>query len=83
MHGFVNLCCAAALVYSGGESDEAQRVLTEEDPAAWHVEANVLSWRNYSWSAEQLTTLRQNFFIGIGTCSFQEPIHDLESLGWL
>ena len=44
MHGFVNLCCAAALLYFGGESDEARRVLTEEDPAAWHVTADALRW---------------------------------------
>jgi hypothetical protein len=83
MHGLVNLCCAAALLYFGAESDEARRVLTEEDPAAWHVTADALRWRTYSWSADQLTTLRKDFFVGIGTCSFQEPIRDLESLGWL
>jgi hypothetical protein len=83
MHGFVNLCCAAALLYFGGESDEARRVLTEEDPAAWHVTADALRWHNCSWSRAQLTTLRQDFFIGIGSCSFEEPIRDLESLGWL
>jgi hypothetical protein len=83
MHGFVNLCCAAALIFSGGEPDEARRVLTEEDPAAWHVTADAVGWRNIIWSADQLSSVRQNFLIGIGSCSFEEPIRDLESLGWL
>ena len=83
MHGFVNLCCAAALLYFGGDVEEAQHLLADEDPTAWHVNANSLRWRDRSWSTEQLATLRRQFFISIGSCSFDEPIHDLESLGWL
>jgi len=83
MHGFVNLWCAAALLYADGDAEDARCVFSEEDPAAWHLAADGLRWRNWSWSADQLTSLRQNFFIGIGSCSFEEPIRDLESLGWL
>ena len=83
MHGFMNLCCAAALLYSGGEVDEARRTLSEEDAAAWRVEADALHWRDRSWTTDQLANLRQKFFLSIGSCSFEEPIHDLESLGWL
>ena len=83
MHGFVNLCCAATLLHSGGEVDEARRVLAEEDAAEWRVGMDSLHWRNLSWSAGQLATLRRKFFLSIGSCSFEEPIHDLESLGWL
>ena len=83
MHGFLNLCCAAALLYSGGEVDAARRILAEEDTATWKVETNALHWRDHSWTTGQLAILRQKFFLGIGSCSFEEPIHDLESLGWL
>jgi hypothetical protein len=83
MHGFVNLWCAAALLYADGDAEDARCVFSEEDPAAWHLAADGLRWRNWSWSADQLTSLRQNFFIGIGSCSFEEPIRDLKSLGWL
>jgi hypothetical protein len=83
MHGFVNLCCAAALLYFGGGVDEAQHLLAEEDSTAWQVNAHSLRWRDRSWSKEQLAALRRHFFISIGSCSFEEPIRDLESLGWL
>jgi hypothetical protein len=83
MHGFINLSGAAAVAFFGGDVEEAKRLLTEEDPAAWKVSADSLHWRNQSWSADQLATLRREFFIGIGSCSFEEPIHDLESLRWL
>jgi len=83
MHGFINLSCAAAVAFFGGDVEEAKRLLAEEDPAAWKVSADSLHWRNQSWTADQLATLRRDFFIGIGSCSFEEPIHDLESLKWL
>ncbi len=83
MHGFVNLCCAAALIHCGGEADEARRVLDEEDAGAWRVTADGIGWRSLEWSAEELRAVRREFFLSFGSCSFEEPMHDLEALGWL
>lgn len=83
MHGFMNLSAAASLLFFGGDVEEATRLLTEEAPAAWKVSADSLRWRNQSWTTEQIATLRREFFLDIGSCSFEEPIHDLESLEWL
>jgi hypothetical protein len=83
MHGFLNLCCAAAVLYFGGDVKEASEVMAEEDASAWDFDSGGLSWRNLSWTEEQLRILRRDFFAGIGTCSFDEPIQDLTSLGWL
>lgn len=83
MHGFVNLSAAAALLFFDGDVEVAKRLLAEDDPAAWQVRAASIQWHNQSWTAEQLATLRRDFFLGIGSCSFTEPIQDLESLGWL
>lgn len=83
MHGFLNVAAAAALVHFGGSVHDAELILAEEDPAAWQVNADSLHWRDRSWTIDQLATLRRQFFTGIGSCSFDEPIHDLESLGWL
>ncbi len=79
MHGFMNLSAAAAVLFFGGDVEEASSLLAEEDPAAWKVSADSLRCRNQSWTADQLATLRRDFFLGIGSCSFEEPIHDLES----
>jgi hypothetical protein len=83
MHGFVNLACAAALIYFGGDADDARCMLGEEDSTAWQVNGDAIHWRDRSWTTEQLATMRREFFMSIGSCSFEEPIRDLERLGWL
>lgn len=82
MHGFVNLLCAAVLLQFGGSEDEAVHVLEEEDAAAFHVDENSVVVRGHKWSSAQLREVRQ-CFTGFGSCSFVEPLHDLEALGWL
>ncbi|MGP8270607.1 MAG: hypothetical protein ACLQLH_11110 [Terracidiphilus sp.] len=83
MHGFMNLVCASALLYFGGEFNDAKWLLDETDPGTWQVTPDAICWRSYRWSEDQLRALRQQFFISFGSCSFEEPLHDLEVLGWL
>ena len=83
MHGFINLLCATAILDEGGDADEAVRVLNEQDPAAWYMNSDALRWHSRSFSIEQLRTVRETSLTSIGSCSFTEPIHDLETLGWL
>jgi len=83
MHGFFNLCCAATLLHFGGEASEAKQLLDEEDSGAWQVTGDAIGWRSYQWSAEQLRSVRKQFMISFGSCSFTEPMHDLEALEWL
>ncbi|HEX8926636.1 MAG TPA: hypothetical protein VF786_12635 [Terriglobales bacterium] len=83
MHGFLNLCCAAAILYFGGGEQDAEQVLQETDLAAWHADQESLQWRHLKWTDDQLATLRSRFFTSVGSCSFEEPTHDLEALGWL
>jgi len=82
MHGFLNLLSAATLLYSGGEAGEALRTLEEEDPHAWRVTPEAIRCRAFQWTADQLRTVRERFFLSFGSCSFTEPIRDLEALGW-
>ena len=83
MHGFLNLICAAALLHFGGEDDQAQFMLDEENVAAWQMNYDSIGWRSHSWTADQLSLVRKRLFISFGSCSFDEPIHELEALGWL
>jgi hypothetical protein len=82
MHGFVNLFCAAALA-GEVESEHLEAVLVEEDAAAFSTEADSVGWRSHKWSTEQVGTIRREFFKSFGSCSFEEPMQDLEALGWL
>jgi hypothetical protein len=83
MHGFVNLACAAALLYFGGDISDAILLLDEQDPGAWQVTADGIGWRSFRWSTGEFRTVRERFMTSFGSCSFTEPIHDLEVLGWL
>ena len=82
MHGFVNLLCSTALIHSGGSATEAVQILEEQDPAAWALSAHALSWRSRRWTTAQLCETRRRF-VSFGSCSFEEPIRDLEAMGWL
>lgn len=83
MHGFVNVCCAASLVYAAGEAGDAAALLEDEDPSAWRVTSDAIQWRDRSFAVDQLADVRKQFLISIGSCSFEEPVRDLQSLGWL
>lgn len=83
MHGFVNLACAAALLHFGAEAGDAQQALEEEWPRSWQMTPEALVWGEYSWNGDELGEVRRQFFAGFGSCSFQEPIEELEAMGWL
>jgi hypothetical protein len=83
MHGFLNLAFAATLLQFGGTAGEALHILEEEDPQAWQVSDDAIRCRAFRWETEQLRAVREQFFVNIGSCSFEEPIRDLESMGWL
>ena len=83
MHGFMNLLSAATLVWFGGEKDEVVEQLEEEGLLAWRVTEHSIRWRDWDWSADELREVRGKFLRSIGTCSFIEPMRDVEALGWL
>jgi hypothetical protein len=83
MHGFINLACAAALVFIVGEAEEAASLLEESDPHAWRIAADSIGWRTHQWSAKQLCAVRREFLLNVGSCSFSDPIRGMEALGWL
>jgi len=83
MHGFLNLFLTATLLYFGGSVDEAEQLLDEENPKALSISSDAVAWRSFRWTADQLRTVREEFAISFGSCSFEEPIRDLEALGWL
>jgi hypothetical protein len=82
MYGFLNLCCSAALLYFGGQVNQTLLLLDEQDPGAWHITPDAIAWRNVRWSTVQLRLVREKFLTSLGSCSFTEPMADLEALGW-
>lgn len=75
-HGFLNLL--AAVVF--GDEEEA---LEETDPTSFALDPYAFSWRGRSAPAQELARARREQFHSIGTCSFFEPVEELEALGVL
>jgi hypothetical protein len=82
MHGFINLIGAVATLLSGEKVEEAQKILAEEDAEAWNLSPQSLAWRSHRWTTDHLFKTRKTF-VSFGSCSFEEPMRDLEALGWL
>jgi hypothetical protein len=83
MHGFINLACAAAVLFQGGSEGDAKALLEEQEMEAWRVTQDAIVWRSLRWTAEEMRVVRERFFMSFGSCSFTEPIEELEKLGWL
>jgi hypothetical protein len=75
-HGFLNLL--AAVVF--GEEEAA---LGELEPEAFALDAESFRWRGRHALAGELAHARRERFHSIGSCSFFEPVEELEQLGAL
>jgi hypothetical protein len=85
MHGFLNVFCAAVLLWHEPDlRQEAAWMLDERDADAITMD-EAMTWHNsgVTLTAEQIRVAREQFCISFGSCSFAEPIEDLRKLGWL
>jgi hypothetical protein len=76
-HGFLNLLAAA--VFEGDEEE----ALAETEPDAFTLDAAAFTWRDRTASATEIARIRKELFHSIGSCSFFEPVEELEALGVL
>jgi hypothetical protein len=83
-HGFLNLLAAAVFAFTEGLSaEELERLLAEEDPGAFAVDAGGLRVYGHAAGAEAIAEARRDLFVAYGSCSFSEPVEDLTALGIL
>jgi hypothetical protein len=61
----------------------AEAILEDDDPQAFKFDDDTASWRGHAVLTQDLAKLRDQFAISFGSCSFEDPIDDLEDLGWL
>ncbi|MBY0549299.1 MAG: hypothetical protein K2W95_18635 [Candidatus Obscuribacterales bacterium] len=78
MHGFLNVLMAAAFAWNGRA--EIVEIVSETDPEAFKFDERA-HWRNFSLSAEEVRKSRSEFLHSIGSCSFEEPVQELQKLG--
>jgi hypothetical protein len=84
MHGFLNLLAAAVFAHADrlGETQIAA-LLAEEDPDAFAVAPDGLAVHGRFAGADAITAARRELFVAYGSCSFSEPVEDLQALGVL
>ena len=77
-HGFLNLLAAAAVLLTTGDQSLAERMLTEEEPGA--LGRQQLRFAGQTFTSSDLKSARV-FFRSYGSCSFDEPVDDLLTMG--
>jgi hypothetical protein len=80
MFGFLNLMLAVAFLRAGMDEADVLRVLEEEDSAAFQADDSGISWRNRRVDLKDVSDARRLGMVSFGSCSFTEPIEDLQSL---
>jgi hypothetical protein len=87
MYGFFNVVMAAAAAFPAGGNvrDQATlvRVLEDTDPKAFTFTDAAACWRDAKVPLAAMHKTRTNFMLSFGSCSFEEPVSDLEKLGLL
>ena len=91
MHGFLNVFVAAALARREASGlAQASRtdvpalltdVLEERDQDAFAVGADAVRWRDMALDASELGDTRAGFALSFGSCSFDEPVNELNAAG--
>ncbi len=86
MHGFLNVFSAWTFAHARGADEETlTRVLATTDPDAFRVSDQGVAWcvgegASLHATPDQIRTARRQA-VGIGSCSFDEPVADLSALG--
>jgi len=84
MHGFINVFGAGILnVCLNLPEDVMTEILEDEDAGNFHFSDNSFGWKEYRILASRIQEAREQFMISYGSCSFDEPVDDLKSLGLL
>lgn len=80
MFGFLNLFLATAFLRAGMEETDAAQLLEEGSPEALQFDDAGVTWRGHRVSLNELREARRLGVVSFGSCSFTEPIGDLEAI---
>lgn len=84
MHGFLNVF-GGGLLANHLQLDHAtlQKIIEDENPASFQFNDQTFAWKDLSIDLSHIETYRQSGLTSYGSCSFDEPREDLQSLGLL
>jgi hypothetical protein len=83
MYGFLNVFLAAAFAQNGMDEAQLVEVLEERSPKAFVFESGRVVWRGEQLVRAHLTNARHLLALSFGSCSFAEPVEELQQMGLL
>lgn len=84
MHGFLNLFGAAVLAHAHDlDANSIGCILNDEQAEHFRFDEDSFCWQNVSAQASEIDAARREFAHSFGSCSFEEPVADLQALGML
>ena len=83
MHGFLNVLLSAVQAWAGSGERALLDTLGVENPRDFRLDADAIHWNNQAVTFEQIRSARAQFVIGLGSCSFKEPVVDLMTMHWV
>ncbi len=81
MHGFLNVMVGAALARRGARFETIVPILESQDASAFACDGHTLRYSDTTIPESELVDVRTQAFTSYGSCSFREPLTDLENLG--
>ena len=83
-HGFLNVFAGATLLHTHGLSQhDLVALLADQEGVDLRFDADGLVWNDHCAGLEAIRSARRAFAHSFGSCSFEEPVTDLHSLGLL
>jgi hypothetical protein len=84
MHGFLNLFLMTGFTRANYRTSRLEQLMEEEFDEVFHFEEGGIRWREENFlSLTDIEQLRTHGIEAFGSCSFDEPVADLQSLGLL
>jgi hypothetical protein len=83
MFGFLNLFLTSAFMADGLDDRGAGLLLEERDRDSIRFDDSGVEWKGRRLGLDAISRSRENGIVSFGSCSFTEPVGDLESLGLL
>ncbi|NJM53137.1 MAG: hypothetical protein HC846_06935 [Blastocatellia bacterium] len=80
MNGFLNLFLSACLLRQNLNTPAVHRLMSETDGENFEFNEDEVRWANQSISVNTIELTRRKNAISFGSCSFIEPIEDLQQL---
>jgi hypothetical protein len=82
MYGFLNVFLTALFLEVGCSAADAVALLNERDITALQFTDDAVTWHGFRANIDTLTSFREHA-ASFGSCSFREPVDELQTLGLL